>query len=169
VFEVGGGRSSAAHYPPNATIKDQRTMTSSDILISKLKEFEGLRLTAYKPVATERHYTIGYGHYGASVKRGMKITEAEAENLLRRDLVRFEAGVNELNVCKTQGQFDALVDFTFNLGMAALQGSTLLKKIKANAPTSEIQAQFKRWVYSGKTVLKGLVRRREWEAQRWAQ
>lgn len=140
-------------------------LTSEDI--DCIKVFEGLRLTAYKAAASERYYSIGYGHYGRDVKRGMRITQEEATELLRRDLVKFEAGVNELGVCRTQGQYVALVDFAFNLGMGSLASSTLLKKIKANAPKDEIRAQFRRWVYCKGKVLRGLVRRREWEAERY--
>ena len=61
-------------------------MKSSDLLIRKIKEFEGFSLKAYKPVPTEKFYTIGYGHYGADVKANQVITEKEAENLLRKDL-----------------------------------------------------------------------------------
>ena len=63
---------------------------------------------------------------------------------------------------------EALVDFVFNLGIGALEGSTLLKKIRAGADAAEIQSEFRRWVYAGGEVQKGLVRRREWEAACWA-
>ena len=53
-------------------------MKSSDLLIRKIKEFEGLSLKAYKPVKTERYYTIGYGHYGSDVKANQVITEKQA-------------------------------------------------------------------------------------------
>ena len=59
---------------------------ASDTLISKLKEFEGLRLVAYKPTKAEPWYTIGYGHSAGDVRQGMRITEEKAEELLKRDL-----------------------------------------------------------------------------------
>ena len=139
-------------------------MTSSDILIQKLKEFEGCKLYAYRD--SKGIPTIGVGHT-KGVKMGQSITQKQAEAFLREDLATAEQYVNRLGVCKTQGQFDALVDFTFNVGATSLANSTLLKRIKANAPTAEIQAQFQRWVYAGKTKLAGLVRRRAWEASRW--
>lgn len=142
---------------------------SSEILINALKQFEGLRLKAYKAVKTERYYTIGYGHYGSDVMPGTVITEPEAERLLRLDLQKAEQYVNSLGVCKTQGQYDALVDFSFNCGISALAKSTLLKKIRAGAKTSDIQAEFRRWNKSGGKVLGGLTKRREWEARRWAE
>ena len=143
---------------------------SSDTLINAIKSFEGCRLIAYKPTQwTEKYHTIGYGHYGADVKPGMEITESEADELLRSDLSKFEIYVNKLGVCKSQGQFDALVDFSFNCGISALAKSTLLKKIRAGDKTADIQAEFRRWNKSGGKVLPGLTKRREWEARRWAE
>lgn len=141
-------------------------MKASEILIEKIKEFEGLRLNAYRDSAGV--WTIGYGHT-RGVKKGQKITEAEADSLLRGDLVTAEKYVNDLKLNLTQGQFDALVDFVFNLGAGNLADSTLLTKIKVKAPTEDIQAQFRRWVYANGKKLAGLVKRREWEAQRWVQ
>lgn len=140
-------------------------MRASNQLIEKIKKFEGLSLKAYKPVPTEKYYTIGYGHYSSGVKIGQTITMAQADALLRGDLLPCEKYVNSLNLDFTQGQFDALVDFCFNLGTPALAGSTLLKKIRSNSPTKEIQAEFRRWNKSNGKVLQGLVTRREWEAQ----
>ena len=142
-------------------------MKSSDLLIRKIKEFEGLSLKAYKPVPTEKFYTIGYGHYGADVKANQVITEKEAESLLRKDLEKFEAYVNKLDVCKKQFQFDALVDFSFNLGTAALGRSTLLKNIRANKAEQYIRGEFAKWVNSGGVPLRGLKIRRQWEADRY--
>lgn len=139
-------------------------MKASYILIAKIKEFEGFRSQAYKCPAGV--WTIGYGHT-ADVKPGDKISEAEAERLLRKDLIHYEAFVESLNVSQKQEKFDALVDFAYNLGCAALEGSTLLKKIRACRPDKEIRAEFMRWVYSGKRKLPGLVTRRQWEADRY--
>ena len=142
-------------------------MKSSDLLIRKIKEFEGLSLKAYKPVKTERYYTIGYGHYGSDVKANQVITEKQAENLLKKDLEKFEAYVNKLDVCVKQFQFDALVDFSFNLGTAALGRSTLLKHIRAKKPEQYIREEFAKWVNSGGVPLRGLKIRRQWEADRF--
>ena len=142
-------------------------MKSSGLLIRKIKEFEGLSLKAYKPVKTERYYTIGYGHYGSDVKANQVITEKQAENLLKKDLEKFEAYVNKLDVCKRQGQFDSLVSFSFNLGTAALGRSTLLKYIRANKAEQYIRGEFAKWVNSGGVPLRGLKRRRQWEADRY--
>lgn len=141
-------------------------MRASYILISKLKEFEGLRLRAYKDSVGV--WTIGYGHT-RGVKAGQTITEKQAESLLRGDLLISEKYVNGLGISFSQGQFDALVDFAYNLGTDSLRKSTLLKKICVKASTAEIQNEFKRWVYADGRKLPGLVRRRAWEAQRWAE
>lgn len=140
---------------------------ASDTLISKLKEFEGLRLVAYKPTKAERWWTIGYGHSTGDVRAGMRITEEKAEELLRRDLYFVEKFVNGIPKVRTQGQFDALVSFAYNVGVGNLKRSTLLKKIMHDAPTEEIQREFMKWVYSGGKKLDGLVRRRRWEAERY--
>lgn len=142
---------------------------ASDTLISKLKEFEGLRLVAYKPTKAERWWTIGYGHSAADVWQGMRITEEKAEEQLKRDLYFVEKFVNGIPKVQTQGQFDALVSFTYNVGVGKLKRSTLLKKIMHDASTEEIQREFMRWVYSGGKKLDGLLKRRRWEAERWAE
>jgi lysozyme len=141
-------------------------MKASAILINHIKQCEGLRLKAYRCPAGVP--TIGYGST-KGVRMGMVITAAEAEGRLLCDLEQFENYVNSLNVCKTQGQFDALVDFCFNLGNWRLASSTLLKYIKAKMPTSEIQKQFLIWNKSGGKVLRGLTIRREWEAKRYGE
>ena len=142
-------------------------MKSSDLLIRKIKEFEGLSLKAYKPVPTEKFYTIGYGHYGADVKANQVITEKEAESLLRKDLEKFEDYVNNLGVCKRYSEFASLTDFAFNLGTAALGRSTLLKYIRQGKPEQYIREEFGKWVNSKGMRLKGLVIRRQWEADRF--
>ena len=139
---------------------------ASDILIKKIKEFEGCVLTAYKCPAGK--WTIGYGHT-KGVKQGQKITQAQADALLKADLKPFENYVNKLLVCTAQGEFDALTDFVYNLGTASLERSTLLKLIRQHANTNDIQKQFMRWVYAGGKKLKGLEKRRAWEATRYAQ
>lgn len=144
-------------------------LRASNLLIQKLKEFEGLCLVAYKPTKAERWYTIGYGHSAGDVRAGMRITTEKAEELLKRDLFFVERFINGIPKVKTQGQFDALVSFAYNAGIGKLKASTLLKKIMHDAPTAEIQREFRRWVYSGGKQLAGLVKRRRWEAERWAE
>lgn len=135
--------------------------------LALIKSFEGLRLKAYKPVPSEKYYTIGWGHYGPDVKAGMIITEEEAEELLRQDLERFENGVLDLLTIPelTSNQFSALVSFSFNVGLGNFKNSTLLKMInKGNKDELEaIHYQFRRWVYAGSKILPGLQKRREAE------
>ena len=137
---------------------------ASDTLIQAVKQFEGLRLKAYRCPAGI--WTIGYGHT-RGVKAGQQITRAQADSLLIGDLLPFVQYVNKLGVCKTQGQFDALVDFAYNLGTAALGSSTLLRLIRINADDASICKEFRRWVYSGGKILAGLKKRREWECKQW--
>ena len=139
-------------------------MKASELLLNKIIDFEGCKLTAYKCPAGV--WTIGVGHTNG-VKQGQTITEAQAMSLLKGDLLPCENYVNNLGVCKTQGQFDALVDFAFNLGTAALGRSTLLKYIRAKKPEQYIREEFAKWVNSKGMRLKGLVIRRQWEADRY--
>ena len=139
-------------------------MKSSELLLNKIIEFEGCKLTAYKCPAGV--WTIGVGHT-KGVKQGQTITEAQAMTLLKGDLLPCENYVNNLGVCKTQAEFDAIVDFAFNLGTAALGRSTLLKYIRAKKPEQYIREEFAKWVNSKGMRLKGLVIRRQWEADRY--
>ena len=141
-------------------------MKASELLIAKIKEFEGYSSTAYKCSAGV--WTCGYGHT-SGVTQATRCTEEEAEAWLREDLAPVEEYLSGIPETGTQARFDSCADFCFNLGIAAFKGSTLLKKIKAGASTEEIQAEFRRWVYAGGKVLPGLVKRREWEARRWAE
>ena len=141
-------------------------MEASDLLIKKITEFEGFSNTAYRCPAGK--WTCGIGHT-SGVTATTTCLKSEAEQWLKEDLAPVEAYVNTIEQVRTQGQYDALVDFAYNLGIGNLKSSTLLRKIKAGASTEDIQEQFRRWVYVGGKVLKGLVKRREWEAQRWAE
>ncbi len=136
----------------------------TDLLIHKLMEMEGLRLDAYVDAAGV--WTIGYGHT-KNVRQGDKISEYWAKELLMQDVAEVERQVKALGVAKTQGQFDALVSFAFNLGIGNLKRSTLLKCIREGRSMREIKRQFMRWVVAGGKRLKGLERRRAWEVQRF--
>ena len=139
-------------------------MLISDLCLEKLKEFEGFRSEAYLDAAGVP--TIGYGHT-KNVRLGDRITEYCAKEYLLQDLYETEQAVNALNVAKTSGQFDALVSFAFNLGIGHLKSSTLLKVIREGGSKQQITREFKRWIYADGKPLKGLVRRREWEAKRF--
>jgi|WetSurMetagenome_2_1015567.scaffolds.fasta_scaffold580823_2 lysozyme len=141
-------------------------MKSSDILIEKIKEFEGVKLVAYKCPAGIP--TIGVGHT-KGVKMGQKIQMAQVNSLLRSDLSLIEVFLNKQPVKFTQGQFDALVDFAFNLGIGALSGSSLFKKALLKANDTEIKNEFMKWTHAAGKVLPGLVKRRQWESTRWCE
>ncbi len=92
------------------------------------------------------------------------ITTEQAETLLRQDVQTAESAVLRLiTVPLTEGQFDALISFTFNLGAGALQRSTLRRKVNRGDHTA-LPAEFSKWVWAGGRKLEGLVRRREAEA-----
>lgn len=142
-------------------------MRLSDYAFEKLKEFEGLRTEAY--VCAGGKWTIGYGHT-KGVHEGQKIDKFTASELLQEDIEHFEKFLAEEPYAEdiTQGQWDALVSFIFNLGIGNFKSSTLRKKILRDIDEPTIPDEFRRWVYSGGKVLKGLVTRREWEAQMYA-
>ena len=131
--------------------------------IDLIKRFEGFSRTVY--FCPAGYPTIGYGHVIKSYEDfSVGIDEAQAEELLRQDAVIAERAVLRLiSVPLTDGQFDALVSFTYNLGGGALQRSTLRRKINCEEH-SEVPEQFMRWVWAGGRKLKGLIRRREAEA-----
>ena len=137
-------------------------MKTSQRGIDLIKKFEGCKLQPYHCSAGV--LTIGYGHTGADVRPGTVITQATAEELLRKDLAKFEEGVARLAKKTTQGQFDALVAFAFNLGLGALSSSTLLK-MHNDGKYSEAAEQFHRWNKAAGKVLLGLIKRRAAESE----
>ena len=140
-------------------------MEASEILKMQLKAFEGLMLTAVRDVGGV--LTIGYGHTGKDVEEGDRISPYWAEELLKEDLGLVESQVRALKVARTQGQFDALVSFVYNLGIGRFRNSNLLKVIRNGGSRNQIKTEFKKWVYAGGKKLKGLEKRREWEAKRF--
>lgn len=133
-------------------------MKTSNNGIDLIKKFEGCVLKAY--LCPAKVLTIGYGHTGKDVVKGMVISQEKAIELLRQDLAKFETAINQaVKVQLTQSQFDALVSFTYNVGIAAFKNSTMLKFInQRHFPLAA--GQFDRWVKANGTVLKGLVNRR---------
>lgn len=132
-----------------------------------VREFEGVKLTAYKCPAGV--WTIGAGHTGPEVVEGLTITKRQAELYLTEDLQkaarrlqdRIGPAVGEL----TENQYAALLSFVFNLG--ADPGWTIWKKLKAR-DFDAVPAQITRFVYSGGKKLNGLVRRRNAEVELWS-
>jgi lysozyme len=130
---------------------------TSDRGIELIKNAEGCRLQTY--LCPAGIPTIAYGRT-QGVKMGMKITQAEADEMLRQDLAEFEAAVTKyVRVPLTQHQFDALVCWTYNVGIGALSTSTLLKKLNAKDYAGAAN-EFERWNKGGGKVLPGLVKRR---------
>ena len=130
--------------------------------LALIKRFEGCRLKAYKPVATETYWTIGWGHYGSDVKEGQVITQAEADDLLVEDCQRFANAVdNPGNVPLTAqlnaNQRDALISFAYNCGAGNLR---MLCKGRTLPEIRDAMALYNK---SGGKVLVGLQRRREAE------
>jgi lysozyme len=138
----------------------------SEAGIALIKESEELRLEAYPDPATGGEpWTIGWGHTGPGIEPGMKISESAAEGYLKADLETVEKCIaNCVSVNLTQGQYDALCSFVFNLGCIALRNSTLLRKFNAGDDIGAAE-EFKKWSHAGGKVLAGLVTRRAKEAE----
>lgn len=145
-----------------------------------LKECEGLRLEVYLDSAGLP--TIGYGHlltkpelasgkiliFGEPVRYSTGITEKQASDLFRQEVVEFEDCVTlEVLHPLEQHQFDALVSFAYNVGCSAFEHSTLLKHLNEGR-LSEVPTQLRRWVHCGPRVIQGLVNRREKEIRLWS-
>jgi lysozyme len=135
-------------------------METSQRGIDLIKSFEGLRLKAYRDAVGI--LTIGYGHTGRDVTEGLVITEAQAEELLRNDLMRFEDAVRKHAGPATQNRFDAMVSLAFNVGVTAFANSTLARKHRAGDPVGAAN-EFQRWNRAGGRPLPGLTRRRQAE------
>ena len=131
-------------------------MKTSQRGIDMIKRYEGLRLNAYKPVSTEKYWTIGYGHYGPDVAPNMVITHAQAEAYLRADLEKFEKAVDALGNWN-QNQHDALVSFAYNCGSGNAQ------KLCKNRTPQQIADCIPLYNKAGGKVLAGLTRRRNEE------
>ena len=141
-------------------------MRFSAIGMDLLKKSEGFRSRVYLDVAG--FPTIGYGHrllHPDSFPNG--IDEPQAANLLLCDVRDAEQAVQRLvRVPLTQGQFDALVDFCFNLGAGRLNSSTLLKALNAGRYDEAVE-QLLRWNHAGSRECAALKARREAEAELW--
>lgn len=132
-------------------------MLPSEDAIKLIKASEGCRLTAYRDSVGV--LTIGYGSTGG-IKEGQTITQKQADNMLIDDMDAAAEGVTKLvKVALTQGQFDALTSFVFNLGEGRLRDSTLLRLLN-QGKYGEAANQFKFWVMAGGKPLAGLVKRR---------
>jgi len=127
-----------------------------------VKRFESFESTRYTCPAG--YPTIGYGHVILDGEGLQEITEAEAETLLLGDIAISERAVLRLiKIPLEDNQFDALASFTFNVGGGALQRSTLRQKVNREEH-AEVPDEFRKWIYGGGRKLKGLILRREMEA-----
>jgi len=141
-------------------------MTVNAATLALIKEFEGLRLTAYKdPVGI---YTIGYGTtasagVGITPKAGMKITEAEAEGYLLAALDKFGAGIrSSITAPINENEWGAFLSLAYNIGPGAFKKSSALRKFNAGDKAGASDAILL-WNKAGGKVLAGLKRRREAE------
>ena len=139
-----------------------KELKTSQAGIDLIKSFEGFRPAAY--ICPAGKLTIGYGHtYRVQITD--QITEAEAEEFLRRDVADAESAIRYFVTAKLkQNQFDALVSFIYNVGIGNFSRSTLLKKINSGPDRNiTIAKEFRKWIFSKGNKLKGLINRREAE------
>ena len=130
--------------------------------LALIQRFEGCRLKAYKPIPTEKYWTIGWGHYGPDVREGQVITQPEADSLLAADCQRFADAVDTPAYCPLTAQLnanqrDALISFAFNCGTGCLK---TLCKGRTLAQVRDAMALYNK---AGGKVLPGLERRRKAE------
>lgn len=132
--------------------------------VNLIKQFEGLRLTSYQCEAGV--WTVGYGTTGAEVGPNLTITKQQAEEFLLHTLNYFEKSVSELIKIKvSQSEFDALVSFTYNIGVSAFKQSTLLKLLNDNVERSLVASELLKWTKVNGKVNEGLLNRRRQEKQ----
>ena len=122
--------------------------------------FEGFRAKAYKATKTEKYLTIGYGHYGSDVKEDQTITEAEALELLKKDMAKAVAAVDAAAApTLTQSQFDAICDLVYNAGAGVIAASTGTGQALRKGDIPMLRAKLALFInQNGKPVL-GLRRR----------
>ena len=132
-------------------------MTTNNEGLLLIKKFEGCKLTAYKCPAGK--WTIGWGHTG-NVNEGDKITLAQAETLLRMDLVSREKWLTLLNLRLNDNQFAALISLIYNIGQGNFLKSAVYKLVSINPNDPAINKAFLRHVYAAGKKLPGLERRR---------
>lgn len=126
------------------------------------EQFEGVKLTAYQDQGSR--WTIGYGHT-LGVKLGDICTLQQAADWLLEDIHWAVRVVNAMvRRCLSQGEFDALVDFTFNLGSGSFAHSQLLALVN-RGDFAAAANEFDKWDHAGGRVVAGLLRRREAERQ----
>lgn len=135
-------------------------MKASEDAYNLITAFEGFSSVPY--LCPSGKLTIGWGHViRDGEKFSIPLSDYEATLLLEKDVEKAEKAVNRLiTIPLEQHEFDALVSFTFNVGVLALQRSTLRQKLNRDEDREEVADEFLRWVYAGGRKLRGLVRRR---------
>lgn len=135
-------------------------MKASENAYNLITAFEGFSSVPY--VCPSGKLTIGWGHIiRDGEKFSIPLSDYEAALLLEKDVEKAEKAVNRLiTIPLEQHEFDALVSFTFNVGVLALQRSTLRQKLNRDEDREEVADEFLKWVYAGGRKLRGLVRRR---------
>lgn len=146
--------------------KDPVTLTPSKTAENLAAQFEAsgpVPLTAYNDPLHPGLWTIGYGHTGSDVHPGMTITQDAALILLGRDLENAGRCVSKLvQIPLTQNEYDALVDFVFNLGCGVFWNSTL-RKLLNSGEVQSAALEFNKWDHASGKVVAGLLRRRQTE------
>lgn len=136
------------------------SMTYSKSGLALTESFEGCKLVAYQDQVGR--WTIGFGHT-MGVQQGDTCTQEQAEAWLAADLQWAVTVINSLvKVPLTQGEFDSLVDFTFNLGAGSMKSSTLLVLVN-KSDMEDAAKEFEKWDHAGGVVVAGLLRRRNAE------
>lgn len=142
-------------------------MQTSPAGLDLIKRFEGLELEAYQDIAGV--WTIGYGHTGPDVAPSASITAEAAEALLLQDVATRERTVRDLvTVPLSQGQFDALVSFVYNVGAGKFRASTALRRLNAGdyVGAAEALTWWNKATVDGRLrEVTGLTRRRAAEAE----
>ena len=160
----GAAASSSALNTSSMPPKGASSGKVSSNMINALRNFEGCPLTAYQDSGGV--WTIGYGHT-SGVQPGQTISQAQADAYLKQDIASFENEVSSLaknkGVKLTQGQFDALVSFSYNCGGENLRSSGIMDMLK-NGNIDAAASKMKEYTHAGGKVLQGLVKRRETEA-----
>ena len=141
-------------------------MKTSNNGYNLIKTNEGFRANAYQDPAGV--WTIGWGTAatsGVDIHKGMIVTKEQAQTFLEHEVVKIENQINKnLKVVINQNQFDALVDFCYNLGTGALFGSTLWRDVQAGN-FAGAGMEFHKWNHAGGVVLAGLTKRRMEESK----
>jgi lysozyme len=149
------------YLPPKALSTKRVSQAGVDLIHS----FESCKLTAYPdPGSVDgKPWTIGWGSTGPGIAKGVVWTQKQADERFAADLGRFEKAVALMAPVTTQSQFDALVSFAYNVGLSALNDSTLLR-LHNKGDYAGAKDQFARWNKNDGKVMNGLTRRRAAEA-----